>query len=88
MTQKTLHAKIASIDGVFASLGSYNLDHWSARRNLEVNISIIDHHLAGSLKEQFMKDLELSKEIKPKRFFNRSFIARFISWLSYLLLRL
>jgi cardiolipin synthase len=33
MHQKTLHAKIATIDGIYSSIGSYNLDHWSARRN-------------------------------------------------------
>lgn len=88
MDKKTLHAKLACVDGVYASIGSYNLDHWSARRNLEVNMSILDPHVAAELKEQFYRDLELSHEIEAKKFQARSIIRRFMCWLSYLFLRL
>jgi phosphatidylserine/phosphatidylglycerophosphate/cardiolipin synthase-like enzyme len=36
-TQGTLHAKIITVDGVYASVGSFNLDYLSAYRNLEVS---------------------------------------------------
>ncbi len=88
MTKKTLHAKIATIDGVFSSVGSYNLDHWSARRNLEVNLSFIDQNIAVDLKQQFDVDLESSQEIDKTRFFARSLFRRFLCWLAYLLLRI
>lgn len=88
MTAKTLHAKIATIDGVYASIGSYNLDHWSARRNLELNLSLIDQKIALDLKAQFDIDLKSSSEIDKVSFFARSFLRRFVCWLAYLLLRL
>ncbi len=88
MHQKTLHAKIATIDGIFSSLGSYNLDHWSARRNLEVNITIIDSAIAEDLRKQFERDLELSYEVKLTIFSNRSFIKKILCWLSYHLMTL
>jgi len=88
MNQRTLHAKLATIDGVYASIGSYNLDHWSARRNLEVNISIIDRPIALELKEQFYRDLELSKEIHIKQIASRSLVHRIFCWLCYQLFRL
>lgn len=88
MTKKTLHAKIATIDGIYSSIGSYNLDHWSARRNLEVNLSVIDPDIAISLKKQFEIDLTSSKEIDKVSFFARSMMRRFLCWLAYLLLRL
>lgn len=88
MTAKTLHAKIATMDGIYSSIGSYNLDHWSARRNLEVNLSIIDQDIALGLKEQFDVDLRSSQEINKVRFFARSALRRFICWLAYLLLRI
>lgn len=88
MTQKTLHAKLATIDGLQASIGSYNLDHWSARRNLEVNLSIIDQSIAQGLQEQFHKDLALGVEIQKDEFLKRGFVRRWWCWLAYLLMRL
>lgn len=88
MTHRTLHAKIATIDGVYSTIGSYNLDHWSARRNLEVNLSIIDQATAFLLKEQFHKDLELCHEIERTTFLARSWFHRLISRCAYFILRL
>jgi cardiolipin synthase len=88
MEDQTLHAKLASIDGIYSLLGSYNLDHWSARRNLEVNLAIIDQETALKLKEQFKKDLFKAKEIDKDQFFARSKFRRFLCWLAYLLMRL
>jgi cardiolipin synthase len=88
MHKKTLHAKMATIDGIFSSIGSYNLDHWSARRNLEVNMSIIDSAIARELKAQFEKDLTLSLEVEGPVFATRSWIKKAICWLSYWLMRL
>lgn len=88
MTEKTLHAKIATIDGVYASIGSYNLDHWSARRNLEVTMSIIDQEIALELKGQFEHDLTWSQEINKVEFLARSMFRRFMCWVAYLVLRL
>ena len=88
MTEKTLHAKLVTIDGLQASIGSYNLDHWSARRNLEVNLSIIDQGIAQGLKEQFHKDLALGMEIQKEEFLKRGFARRLWCWLAYLLMRL
>lgn len=88
MTQKTLHAKIATIDGIYSSIGSYNLDHWSARRNLEVNLALVDENIALDLKNQFDLDVKLCVEIDKIRFFARSLVRRFVCWLAYLVIRL
>jgi cardiolipin synthase len=88
MTKKTLHAKIATIDGIYASIGSYNLDHWSARRNLEVSLSIIDQDISLDLKKQFKEDVSLSIEIKRVEFLSRSLLRRFLCWMAYVILRL
>lgn len=88
MEQKTLHAKLATIDGVYSLVGSYNLDHWSARRNLEINLAIIDQSTAITLKEQFDEDLKKSSEIDKNLFYARSKTRRFLCWLAYQLMRL
>lgn len=85
---QTLHAKTAAIDGVYASVGSYNLDHWSARRNLEVNVSVIDPHLAGQLEFHFDKDLKNAREISLPVWRKRSYFWRILSFLAYQIMRL
>eukprot|EP00928_Gymnodinium_smaydae_P093095 TRINITY_DN77111_c0_g1_i1.p1 TRINITY_DN77111_c0_g1~~TRINITY_DN77111_c0_g1_i1.p1 ORF type:complete len:295 (-),score=69.08 TRINITY_DN77111_c0_g1_i1:320-1204(-) len=47
--QKHMHAKHMSVDGVFATIGSFNFDLYSARRNLEVGVSVLDVGVAGRL---------------------------------------
>jgi cardiolipin synthase len=88
MNKKTLHAKLCSIDGIYASIGSYNLDQWSARRNLEVTMSTLDSQIALELKEQFHEDLLLAEELKHNIFCERSFMRKLFSWLCYLIVRI
>jgi cardiolipin synthase len=85
---QTLHAKTAEIDGVYASVGSYNLDHWSARRNLEVNVSVIDPSLASQLEAHFYLDLKSAREISLPIWKNRSYIRRILNFLAYQVMRL
>lgn len=85
---QTLHAKTAAIDGVYASVGSYNLDHWSARRNLEVNVSVIDPHLAGELESHFYVDLKNAREISLPVWKSRSCFRRILNFLAYQIMRL
>lgn len=88
MDKQILHAKTATIDGVYACVGSYNLDHWSARRNLEVNVSFFNKNIAKELKEQFLKDIDKSKNIKMDDFNKRSIFKRFFCWCAYQIMRL
>eukprot|EP00392_Amoebophrya_sp_AT5.2_P018214 g18712.t1 len=41
-----MHAKIVVVDTLFATVGSFNFDWFSGRRNLEVGLCIFDHELA------------------------------------------
>ncbi len=88
MFGKTLHAKTATIDGIYGSVGSYNLDHWSARRNLEVNISIIDEKVARELEAQFFDDMKAAKEVTIGLWQKRSWFSQFLQWVAYQLMRL
>eukprot|EP00933_Yihiella_yeosuensis_P043011 TRINITY_DN37704_c0_g1_i1.p1 TRINITY_DN37704_c0_g1~~TRINITY_DN37704_c0_g1_i1.p1 ORF type:complete len:496 (+),score=92.68 TRINITY_DN37704_c0_g1_i1:110-1597(+) len=47
--KRHMHAKHMSIDGVFATIGSFNFDLYSARRNLEVGIAVFDRTFAHQL---------------------------------------
>ncbi|MES2503271.1 MAG: phospholipase D-like domain-containing protein [Myxococcota bacterium] len=85
---QTLHAKTAVIDGIYAWVGSYNLDHWSARRNLEVNVGVIDPYLADELEAHFDADLESSREISWAVWRKRSWFRRIVNFMAYQVMRL
>lgn len=82
----TLHAKTVTIDGVYASVGSFNLDHWSWRRMLEVNVAAVDREVALALERQFEKDLERAREVELATWKGRGLVERFIDWLAYQIL--
>ncbi|MEW6071620.1 MAG: phospholipase D-like domain-containing protein [Planctomycetota bacterium] len=87
MRERTLHAKTATIDGVYAAVGSFNLDHWSYRRNLEVNVTALDGPTARRLEERFTADLALSSEVAFARWGRRGRLERLRDWIAYLLVR-
>ncbi len=61
-----VHAKTATIDGTWATVGTANVDRLSLRGNYEINVEIIDPRLAASLEETFRIDegncLELTRD--------------------------
>ena len=67
-----LHAKLMTIDGMVASVGSANLNARSTELDEEVNLVAIDPALVRTLDAQFEEDLERSVEIDPARWENRS----------------
>ena len=60
-----VHAKTATIDGTWTTVGTANIDRLSLTGNYEINVEIIDPGLAGSLEEIFRIDetncLELTR---------------------------
>ena len=58
-----LHAKTMTIDGIYTSVGSYNLDELSAKLNLEVTMSMLDVRLAKGFERRFLVDIEQAHEV-------------------------
>ena len=85
---RVLHAKTVTVDGVYASVGSFNLDYWSDRRNLEVSVTVLDAGAATTLEEQFQRDLENAKEVQLSNWDKRSWPRRLAGWLAYQALRI
>lgn len=82
--QKTmLHAKTAVIDGVWSTIGTFNLDYRSLRSNLEVNVSVMDEGFAALLEASFTRDLEQSREVDPHEFQFRSLGDRLLELVLY-----
>lgn len=88
MQHPVLHAKTIEIDGVYATVGSFNLDTWSDKRNLECNVAIIDHRVAGEMHEVFMGTISRAEEMTLETWHGRGWKARATHWLAYHLMRL
>jgi cardiolipin synthase len=58
-----LHAKTVVIDGVWASVGSFNIDSLSIRFNYEANLVSTNEIFAQEVMEFFREDLILSQEL-------------------------
>lgn len=51
-----MHAKTAVVDGVWSTIGSYNLDSRSLRYNLEITVEMLDEEIGGEMVRQFKRD--------------------------------
>ena len=78
-----MHAKVGVIDGVWSTIGSYNLDRRSLLHNLEVSLVIIDRKLGDTMHEQFDKDVAHCREITPVEWQKRSIWEKAIEWMFY-----
>jgi cardiolipin synthase len=58
-----LHSKTALIDGVWATVGSTNLDWRSFLHNQEVNAVVLGPDFGSQLQVMFSRDLAASDEI-------------------------
>jgi cardiolipin synthase len=60
---RILHAKSATVDGVWSTVGSTNLDWRSLLHNDEINVVVLDPDFASQLNGVFRGDLANSDEI-------------------------
>jgi len=81
---RVLHAKTATIDHRWSTIGSSNLDRQSLRFNLEVNVIVEDPAFAGAMEAMFYQDLGSCREITLDSWHKRSLWERGASWAAYL----
>ena len=58
-----VHAKTATVDGAWATVGTANIDRLSLRGNYEINMEIVDPAQADRMEEIFRRDLEACREL-------------------------
>jgi cardiolipin synthase len=81
---KMLHAKTATIDGVWSTVGTSNLDWWSIARNNELNAVILSHTFGDQMNLMFRNVMENSSQIEPDNWKNRGLLERLhqtVGWL-------
>lgn len=89
-TPAFLHAKVAVVDGQWATVGSSNIDPLSLLLNLEANVVVLDDHFAAHLGERLEQAFAVSQEITapPVRRGLRGWLMRgFVAWVANVYLR-
>jgi cardiolipin synthase len=71
-----LHAKSVQVDGVWATVGSANLDMRSFRLNDEVNLFVLGRRFARECHEVFVADLARSEEVQLERWRKRPWLDK------------
>lgn len=78
-----LHAKTAVIDGVWGTIGSFNLERTSLWLNHEVNAAFADPTLAVALEESFRRDCGFCTPILPDEWSRRPIWQKAIERIFY-----
>jgi cardiolipin synthase A/B len=78
-----LHAKTMIVDGIWATLGSTNLDNRSFALNEELNIAVYSREFGARLERIFADDLEHSRRIDLAQWNSRGLRQRMLEWLSF-----
>jgi cardiolipin synthase len=77
-----LHAKTMVIDGVWATVGSTNLDNRSFALNEELNVAVYDAGVAQRLESVFTQDLANSRPVTYKDWSRRGLRSRFLEFIA------
>lgn len=75
-----MHSKTASIDGVWSTIGSTNLDWRSFLHNDELNAAILGRDFSRQMDAMFARDLAESDAIEIDRWEQRSLLFRLKEW--------
>ncbi len=78
-----LHAKTAVVDGVWGTLGSFNLERLSMRFNHEVNVVFADRQLGRALEDSFRVDCGGCRQVDLAEFRRRPLWQKLIERVLY-----
>ena len=77
-----LHAKTMVVDGIWATVGSTNLDNRSFALNQELNLVVHDAAIAGKLERAFKEDLNHSQKLTYEAWKARPFSEKVLELLT------
>lgn len=72
-----MHAKTATIDGLWSTVGTANLDRLSLTGNYEVNVEIFDGEVAAGLELAFTNDCTNARPVSEEEWHRRPLWAKF-----------
>ena len=79
-----LHAKVAVVDGRWATVGSSNIDPYSLLMSREANVFVRDQAFAGRLRNELMQMIQTgARRVGSQHWAARSTLAKAVSWAAY-----
>lgn len=86
--KSVLHGKMAVVDSVYATIGSFNLNYTSYQQNLEMNIDVSSPHFVKALNETIDELIETGCEkLNMEDFLKKASLRiRFLRFFFYLIL--
>ena len=72
-----VHAKTATIDGQWSTIGTANIDRLSMTGNYEINVEFIDDDMATAMEKVFQTDLSNCVELTQGEWESRDIYRRF-----------
>ena len=72
-----VHAKTATIDGQWSTVGTANIDRLSMTGNYEINVEVIDDDMASAMEKIFAVDLSSCVELTSGEWESRDIYRRF-----------
>lgn len=84
-----LHAKVAVVDGYWATVGSSNIDPFSLLLSREANVVVKDKKFANELKQSLLNAIATgSVQVKRDGWEQESWFIKILTWSSYNFVRL
>jgi cardiolipin synthase len=72
-----MHAKTATVDGRWSTVGTANIDRLSLTGNYEINVEVIDPDMAAEMERIFHSDLTNASELTPEEWSSRGLHKKF-----------
>lgn len=82
-----MHAKTATVDGLWSTIGSYNFDAQSRFNNLEVTVEILDPATGQTLIENFERDLGNADPYDERAWLDMPWWRKTLAYVAYRLRR-
>jgi cardiolipin synthase len=82
-----MHAKTATVDGLWSTIGSYNFDAQSRFNNLEVTVEILDPTTGQTLVTSFERDIANADPYDERAWLDMPWWRKTLAWLAFRLRR-
>ena len=82
-----MHAKTATVDALWSTIGSYNFDAQSRFNNLEVTLEILDATTGQALVANFERDIANAEPFDERAWLRLAWWHKALAWISYRLRR-
>jgi cardiolipin synthase len=85
-----LHAKVATVDGKWCTIGSYNLNHISDYGSIEMNVDILDSGFTEKFEKILLRIIrDDCRQVTIEEYLlHKTLFSQFAGWVSYQMIRL